>query len=97
MTAVHVWNTQEKLSRHLVVAMLTIVAANWEETPERPDDFAVFSLKDGKFYSWSEHTGEHRRLGQTLMLHIEKLCENARIELKLPRIGDEKKPPHPPT
>lgn len=95
MTAIHVWNTQEKLSRNLVIAILTAVAANWDETPDRPDDFAVFSLTDGQFYRWSEHTGQHKKLGQEIMLHIEKLCIAARTELKLPRIGDEKKPPHP--
>ncbi|MBC7284593.1 hypothetical protein, partial [Hoeflea sp.] len=68
MTAVHVWNTQEKLSRHLVIAILTTVASNWSDTPDRPDDFAVFSLQDGQFYRWSEHTVEHRKLAQRLML-----------------------------
>lgn len=97
MTAVHVWNTQETLSRNLVIALLTTVALNWENTSERPDDFAVFSLQDGQLYKWSEHTREHKKMGHSLMLHIEKLCKNARMELGLPMIGDEKQPPQPPT
>lgn len=96
LTAVHVWNTQEKLSRNLVVAMLTIVASNWDDTPERPDDFAVFSLRDGQFYNWSEHTEEHRKLGQKVMLHLENLCQIVRVELELPRAGEGiTRPPSP--
>lgn len=96
ITAVHVWNTKEKLSKELVTAMLTVVALNWPETTSRPDDFAVLSLRTGEIFRWSDHSSEHESLGVALMVHIEKLCTLVRKDLGLPAIKPNKEPPSPP-
>lgn len=94
-TAIHLWNTNVDLSRDLVIAMLTVVARHWPETTDRPDDFAVLSLKTGQIYRWSDQTLGHVKLGADLMLYIDKLCQISRKELGLPQVQERKEPPHP--
>lgn len=94
-TAVHVWNTNSNLSRNLVIAILTVVAENWPVTLNRPSDFAVFSLKTGEIFKWSDASPEHKLLGERLMLHIERLCVLARKDLGLPAISPNKEAPPP--
>ncbi len=94
-TAVHVWNTKEKLSRQIVVAALTLVAQNWPESRDRPEDIAVLCLKTGTYYKWSEHTAQHRTWGLALLAHIGKVFTIVRSELGLPPIYKDKDLPRP--
>lgn len=93
-TAVHVWNTQKKLSRNLVLASLTLVATRFP-LDNRPDDFAVLSLQDGEFYRWSDANKEHGRMGEELLKILDAECEIARTELDLPGIQPEQRHPSP--
>jgi hypothetical protein len=86
-TAVHVWNTKSKLSRNLVLAALSLVAARFPETT-RPDDFAILSLQDGTVYRWSDATKQHAALGENLLALLDARCELARDELGLPTTID---------
>ena len=96
VTAVHVWNTNHKLSSNLVLCALCLVAQNAPLTPSRPDDFAVLSMRDGRIYKWSDATKEHGIFAEKLMLNYEKVCHIVRDELKLPSIKDDKRDgPHP--
>ena len=76
-TAVHVWNTQCKLSRDITLALLTQIASAWPISKARPHDFAVLSLQTGEMYRWSEASREHSELGLALLKHIDRLCEIA--------------------
>ncbi|MBY3560722.1 hypothetical protein [Rhizobium laguerreae] len=87
-TAVHVWNTQQELSSNLVLAALCAVAIRFPPQ-QRPDDFAVLSLQDGRFYRWSDATREHTALGENLLAMLDTQCELARTELGIPAIGPE--------
>ena len=87
-TAVHVWNTQQELSGNLVLAALCTVASRFP-IQHRPDDFAVLSLQDGRFYRWSDATKKHAALGENLLAMLDTQCELARTELGLPAIGPE--------
>ncbi|WP_088675225.1 hypothetical protein [Rhizobium sp. R339] len=87
-TAVHVWNTQQQLSGNLVLAALCTVAGRFP-LQRRPDDFAVLSLQDGRFYRWSDATKVHTALGENLLAMLDTQCELARTELGLPAIGPE--------
>ncbi|MBB2753303.1 UNVERIFIED_ORG: hypothetical protein GGI57_004013 [Rhizobium aethiopicum] len=87
-TAIHVWNTQQKLSGNLVLAVLWAVASRFPPQ-NRPDDFAVLSLQDGRFYRWSNATKEYALLGENLLTMLDTQCGLARTELGLPAIGSE--------
>lgn len=73
--AIHVWNTKgTKLSRHLVLAALTLVQRNWPRNTDAADDFAVLSLQDMKLYRWSDDPKTYQGLANDLMAHLERLC-----------------------
>lgn len=81
-TAIHVWNTQLKLSRNITLALLTQVASAWPLSQTRPQDFAVLSLQTGEIFRWSDALHEHAELGSALLTHIERLCEIAASEVE---------------
>lgn len=95
-TAVHIWNTKLKLSKNIVMAALTLVAANWKIAPDSPNDFAVLSLRDGEMYRWSDDQHGHLKAGNALMLHLDRVCTLVRKDFNLPTIGDSVPPPRPP-
>lgn len=73
--AIHVWNTKgTKLSRHLVLAALTLVQRNWPRDIDAADDFAVLSLQDMKLYRWSDDPKTSQGLADKLMAHLDRLC-----------------------
>lgn len=80
-TAVHVWNTQCKLSKGITLALLTQVAFSWPKTKDRPHDFAVLSLQTGEIHKSSDASGDHAELGLALLKHVERLCEIASVDL----------------
>ncbi|MBZ9790506.1 hypothetical protein K9B32_10275 [Rhizobium sp. 3T7] len=82
-TAVHLWNTQHRLSGQLVRAALSTVATRYPEHG-RPDDIAVLSLQDGSLYRWSEADREIALLGERLLEYLDKQFEVARSELGRP-------------
>ncbi|MHC2297982.1 hypothetical protein [Rhizobium mongolense] len=92
-TAVHLWNTQHRLSGQLVRAALSKVATRYP-LENRPDDFAVLSLQDGPIYKWSEADSELSLLGEKLLEFLDNQFEVARHELGLPA-GPEAPSPHP--
>lgn len=91
-TAVHVWNTQVKLSRNITLALLTQVAAGWPENASRPQDFAVLSLQTGEIYKWSDSSKEHRELGFALIRQVEQICQNAAQDVDSPAVTDRPTP-----
>ncbi|AGB70930.1 MULTISPECIES: hypothetical protein [Rhizobium] len=91
-TAVHLWNTQFRLSGQLVRAALSTVATRYP-LENRPDDFAVLSLQDGSIYKWSEADRELALLGEKLLEFLDNQFEVARNELGL-SIGPEAPSPH---
>lgn len=93
-TAVHLWNTQHDLSRHLVLAALSSVAARYP-TENRPDDFAVLSLRDRTIYRWSEADRETRALGERLLELLDIQFAAVRTELGLPASPAIDEPPAP--
>ncbi|WP_156034892.1 hypothetical protein [Pseudorhizobium marinum] len=73
--AIHIWNTKgTKLSRHLVLAALTLVQRNWPKNTDTADDFAVLSLQDMKLYRWSDDPKTYQDLADKLMAHLDRLC-----------------------
>lgn len=94
-TAVHVWNTNCKLSRNLVYGALSLVAENWEKEDQRPSDFAVLSLQDGQFYAWSDEPNRYKNVGHGIVAHLERLCQLSREEYELPSVQKRDEPPHP--
>ncbi len=90
-TAVHLWNTQHDLSPHLVLAALSSVAARYP-VEDRPDDFAVLSLRDQTIYRWSEADRETRALGERLLELLDMQFAAARRELGLPASPDLDEP-----
>jgi hypothetical protein len=90
-TAVHLWNTQHDLSRHLVLAALSSVAARYP-LDHRPDDFAVLSLQDRRLYRWSEADRETSALGERLLELLDMQFAAARTELGLPASPDLDEP-----
>ncbi|MCQ1572704.1 hypothetical protein NFO65_18405 [Neorhizobium galegae] len=90
-TAVHLWNTQHDLSGHLVRAALSSVAARYP-LENRPDDFAVLSLRDHILYRWSEADRETMALGERLLQLLDTQFAAARSELELPASPDLDEP-----
>lgn len=90
-TVVHLWNTQHDLSAHLVRAALSSVAARFPLN-DRPDDFAVLSLRDRSLYRWSDADRETRALGERLLELIDRQFAAARTELGLPASPDLDEP-----
>lgn len=84
--AIHVWNTKgTKLSRHLVLAALTLMQRNWPRNVDAADDFAVLSLQDMKLYRWSEDPKTYQGLADNLMAHLDRLCHKSMEEYGDPR------------
>jgi len=91
MTAIHLWNTQHDLSGHLVRAALSSVAIR-HPLENRPDDFAVLSLRNRKLYRWSEADRDTRLLGERLLEILDMQFTTARTELGLPALHDLEEP-----
>ncbi|WP_288429866.1 hypothetical protein [uncultured Agrobacterium sp.] len=94
-TAVHVWNSNEKINSDYALAALSLVAAKFPLTLDRPDDFAVLSLKSGDIYKWSDANKEHRNLALHLMTHLDRVFTIVRSDLGLPSIVDQQHDPRP--
>jgi hypothetical protein len=92
-TAVHLWNTQHRLSPQLIRAVLSAVAVRYP-VEDRPDNFAVLSLQDGTIYKWSEADADVALLGEKLLDFVDNQFEIARNELGLPA-GPDAPSPHP--
>ncbi len=86
-TAVHLWNTKTSLDARLVRAVLSAVAARYP-SDDRPDDFAVLSLKSRVLYRWSDADRETRALGERLLELLDMEFASARAELGLPASPD---------
>lgn len=86
-TAVHLWNTKDPLDARLVRAVLSAVAARYP-IDNRPDDFAVLSLKNRMLYRWSDADRETRDLGERLLELLDMQFVTARAELGLPASPD---------
>jgi hypothetical protein len=86
-TSVHLWNTRDKLSAGLVNASLCMVASR-HPVEQRPDDFAVLSLQDGRLFRWSDANKEVAALGEKLLSVLDQDFANARFEFGLPGIAD---------
>ncbi|MCW1409103.1 hypothetical protein OLZ32_12640 [Rhizobium sp. 1AS11] len=82
-TAVHLWNTQHDLSTRLVRAALCSVATR-HPLEDRPDDFAVLSLRDRTLCRWSDADRETAVLGERLLGLLDMQFAAARMELGLP-------------
>lgn len=93
-TAVHLWNTQHDLSAHLVRAALCSVATR-HPFENRPDDFAVLSLRDRTLYRWSDADRETAALGERLLELLDTQFAAARTELGLPASPREEPRPLP--
>lgn len=90
-TAVHLWNTKDPLDSRLVRAVLSSVASRYP-IDDRPDDFAVLSLKDRTLYRWSDADRETRALGERLLALLDMQFTTARRELGLPASPDLEEP-----
>ncbi|UHS61159.1 hypothetical protein HRR99_06345 [Agrobacterium vaccinii] len=88
-TAVHLWNSKEKINNDQALAALSLVAAKFPLTFDRPDDFAVLSLQSGDIYKWSDANKEHRKLALDLMIHLDRLFTITQSELGIPPRGDQ--------
>jgi hypothetical protein len=53
-TGIHIWNTKSKLSSDLVLAILSLVAKNYDQGKRHLDDFGVLSLQNNSVYRWSD-------------------------------------------
>jgi hypothetical protein len=94
-TAIHIWNSSKKINPDQALAALSLVAAKFPSTFDRPDDFAVLSLQSGDIYKWSDANKEHMIMALHLMTHLDRVFTLIRSELGIPSSGDQPQDPRP--
>ncbi len=94
-TAIHIWNSSKKINPDQALAALSLVAAKFPLTFDRPDDFAVLSLQSGDIYKWSDANKEHTIMALHLMTHLDRVFTLIRSELDIPSSGDQPQDPRP--
>jgi hypothetical protein len=92
-TAIHVWNTAHPpLDARFVYAALSLFAEQYRGHDNRPEDFAVLSLREPRLFALSE-VPDHSAMARGMVDRLEEMFH--RIEDALRRPARAPEPPRP--
>lgn len=95
-TAIHIWNTKRPvLVQRMVFAALSWLPEHYASADNKPDDFAVLSLRDGTLTRLSASRDAHA-IGPGVLSLLEQVFERVRSEIAPPPAREDRRPPGAP-